>query len=1542
MQVSPLDQQADGSPVALKRFHTMVAPAAKVDLAENTNTLTASCTSLVHAPSSTLVQSFLSSFTSLLTESSSSFHCDPLTPTSSLCYAVHHLVRSKGGGSSKLEGLVLHLHVKVLGGPVPAAKDSEDSDTDARDDAKPKLSPQSKPLPPATTILFSSVEPGDPIHAQSSRQHRNFVDKSNEDAEASGRALPTRVSKLSGSAKLTPELFDCTTVVLTASVEIELPGSSKTNTADAAKAMLSATTQLLISPLANRARANSSDNSDTDGSVLLSSNKGALLLNHITSAVPNLHMKYARYDEIDKQEVNHFVNVTMRNAPRVTEREQRLIRASLNFDSDSSVVRQDAATGNASRWKRMSNSVGLPVEYFERRSQQDLLGEKSLWCKATCRIDVSAASVVGWLYSFMSYERVAAHELSSPGLLRYTKPVPESRSILQVSGTKFPIPFENRTSAIWYVYDTLPCGSYIVAFANLEEYDFYGNEEGSVASGGLNNTAPFSGDRLSASCGRPELPEVQASGFVKDLNKKITSAAPDAIRARAKGFYKITPLAENVCCATLVTQGHAGGSIPRWVLDWLAKKSIKTLARMQKKFERNGSAVDREVRDAFKNPPAFASLSNEQKEVVKNSRALVSDRFPFEPINSPSPFVDMWAQHLTFPGQATIVVGKGRVVLDCSARTAMGWWFDYCSRERMRIASEEKCPARLVVSTNGDHDNVVATVKTFPLFIDNREFVARQLCCVDEDGTSLLYCGWPVDNIVDYGQRIPKIRGITKGFHKFVPINNGTQCEITCCQYFDVNGSLPRKITEFMLPKFLMMLEDARLVFERDDEHDNLDRQRFANIVRNVPQQYTADEEDILAGVARKFDSLRDEDFEEIASPDGFVQMGRVIQRGFGFCGRATARLDATPEDCAAMFLCLLTRARWKEYKKKRGIERSLSTINQHSDVYRVVYGMPISGISPREWVTKRVWKWINEDTLVVGVDSIEDEVAYPLNPKYLRATSTISFKFERKENIDGTPQTEAVMTQNVDFRIPKYFKPTSYLLAGFMARHLGPVVELRHHFDQSESIDSSNRMRMGAKLNNDPGVYDDAENEMIKVGLSYFDVLEASKPKKLRMISPLTAARIAYEKGDSHAICEASTVIRSSPEQVLTYFLDVRKRSAYEKNDLEISIDETRNAHNTLVYVKKASPALVHDRDFLTRFVWKHMGGGATALVATPEESKKRGGAADTYGGVGKLSSRAARRTVSGKALQAHGKFGKRRGSVMGGSVVIRATFASAMKIVKMGDSETRVEWVAKLDLGGFVGNLAPNTQYRSALRRITVAQEYFESLREYDEWDCDDGTAIGEVLVIRTVGEKLRRRHESAEAARMRVLFTKYKGLRGMELKYGTWIRAMLTRVAENKLRLASDVPAKLCCLSVKNGTVIGAGLAMSLAGNLTTNAGVDEWIAKYPALKELERETVWFVPMMDAMANRLLGEVSWGVKMRISTGAGLSMMDLASDIYVIITYFRDEEQRWFAWVFLTMIAACLLLQLAIVLVNTKAMPIKFRLKECCIVLTGMKPGK
>ena len=95
-----------------------------------------------------------------------------------------------------------------------------------------------------------------------------------------------------------------------------------------------------------------------------------------------------------------------------------------------------------------------------------------------------------------------------------------------------------------------------------------------------------------------------------------------------------------------------------------------------------------------------------------------------------------------------------------------------------------------------------------------------------------------------------------------------------------------------------------------------------------------------------------------------------------------------------------------------------------------------------------------------------------------------------------------------------------------------------------------------------------------------------------------------------------------------------------------------------------------------------------------------------------------------------------------------------------------------------------------------------------------------------------------------------------------------------------------------------------------------------------------------MLNVVAKRLLGEVSWGLKGRVIWGAGLSILDIATDIFVILGYVGKEETKGYGWSLLWMVVGSMVLQLAMVFIQNRKKPLVMA-KDMLIVLIGLKPG-
>ena len=75
---------------------------------------------------------------------------------------------------------------------------------------------------------------------------------------------------------------------------------------------------------------------------------------------------------------------------------------------------------------------------------------------------------------------------------------------------------------------------------------------------------------------------------------------------------------------------------------------------------------------------------------------------------------------------------------------------------------------------------------------------------------------------------------------------------------------------------------------------------------------------------------------------------------------------------------------------------------------------------------------------------------------------------------------------------------------------------------------------------------------------------------------------------------------------------------------------------------------------------------------------------------------------------------------------------------------------------------------------------------------------------------------------------------------------------------------------------------------------------------------------------------------------TGSGLSMMDLATDINMILVYFGEEGQEGYGWMMLGMVLSTIGVQLALVLAQHGRLGAWAVIKESAVVLSGLKPGE
>jgi hypothetical protein len=224
------------------------------------------------------------------------------------------------------------------------------------------------------------------------------------------------------------------------------------------------------------------------------------LLDQVLSSVKMLHTKHARYRCVDSGLRDDFItNIPRTPAPQP--HEQALVDETLrNYD----------LLNTAWRPKKSKDAVSYSLNDTST----------GRWGRGRAPVDASAEATLAWLWSLTSYERMP----SSKGALRKMLLVPNSHSSLYVY--LMPLRLKNvhdRVFSNWFCWTKMEDGSFVIAFAPIDEHP---NKDYKV--------------------------ELDA---VINSDKKASLATAGTTR----GFWRIIPVANNVCEVEYVVQGRLNG-----------------------------------------------------------------------------------------------------------------------------------------------------------------------------------------------------------------------------------------------------------------------------------------------------------------------------------------------------------------------------------------------------------------------------------------------------------------------------------------------------------------------------------------------------------------------------------------------------------------------------------------------------------------------------------------------------------------------------------------------------------------------------------------------------------------------------------------------------------------------------------------------------------------------------------------------------------------------------------------------------------------------
>jgi hypothetical protein len=558
------------------------------------------------------------------------------------------------------------------------------------------------------------------------------------------------------------------------------------------------------------------------------------------------------------------------------------------------------------------------------------------------------------------------------------------------------------------------------------------------------------------------------------------------------------------------------------------------------------------------------------------------------------------------------------------------------------------------------------------------------------------------------------------------------------------------------------------------------------------------------------------------------------------------------------------------------------------------VYDLKVPGLQPREFLVTQLWSKIEENTVVIACQDVDLSDDFSANSKYVRGSSAIFWKFERLPRLAGVEQTRSTWTQQVDL---KGFIPKAAVDSNVVSQ-LAYMSLTRKQFDKSLEIDADNRARTVEMIENHSAAYSAEENKAIDAELENAALFKNGKVKKSKALSPTIENSVVFKPGERLGVGRSETTVRATKEQVLSFIWDVSARCRWSDSDMERSVLATKNDHHYIGYTCKrgshGAGLKLLPREGVSTALWRRENDGALVFVGVPTEHDL-----------------------------AEPKPSMRVRAKMPTSFTIKKTSSPGM---------CKIVYISQLDIGGRVPAWAMNKILIQNLSLTHRVQSYFQELRTLEEYDATDGKALG-IRLMFPGGPKNKKRWGMVDA-----IVDSHAGLRKMANTY-PWLKAFLVAIVRGQLSFAASVSTKLECLSVIEASKIGRSLAPALKARKTPEAGLYQWKMQNRSMIELFKQYPWTEDMLLAIAKEVLKTAPWGLAWRVSTGAFLSILDMATDLNMIVLYMSTPGQENLGHILLAMFVACLALQLMMTIVqNLKK---KERLpREMLVAVVGLKP--
>ena len=475
---------------------------------------------------------------------------------------------------------------------------------------------------------------------------------------------------------------------------------------------------------------------------------------------------------------------------------------------------------------------------------------------------------------------------------------------------------------------------------------------------------------------------------------------------------------------------------------------------------------DDSLRSEFPNTPegnvahekALLDAKDDLKMAMEEFKDLLKSRSSrrWRPVASTSPFVESHMAVVT----RKYMLGRGCVKVDRSPQDIVAYLFLMEAQHRMDKFHEDGHKDRRVYRLGQFNDQLVCTTykrpsRLWPMIHTNSRM--NWAPCPLKAGDFIIAVQSVrtiPDNLalVDIDPSKTRLINVTELIHiqyeQHSEADDGDVQQSTVTQFtllqIPKQGYMYRSMERFMrrnVMKFHMrQLSNLRDDF-RDDAHIDIDA-----MVQFIDERHEEDEERLSSGriarsaaagfkavvteeedsaamkVMAEFEAIKDDEWEELLSPDFLVKQARGVQQATQHaCYRSSSVLDSPIEECLFEQYCKDSRGNiddaFNNVHHHDCIQIRLKKINHHSQYYDVIFWFNHKAY---RFVDRVICEKIAEASYAVFYENIEDE---NLLQKLIEETETDGWKIYTNHTIDS---------------VDEYTDPKS-LKAG--------VVQLLHHY---------------------------------------------------------------------------------------------------------------------------------------------------------------------------------------------------------------------------------------------------------------------------------------------------------------------------------------------------------------------------------------------------------------------------------------------------------------------------------------------------------------